>query len=115
MQNDFKNTLCEIEVCVCVCARARQRESVCVCVTERTCPWCDVPATMCVFVFVCARERERESERERERAAVHLFRKTFSGLAFLEVQSLCTCGTQGKKMSKGHLPRVVYHQVYNVN
>ena len=22
-------------------------------------------------------------------------------------------GTQGKKMSKGHLPRVVYHQVYN--
>ena len=23
-------------------------------------------------------------------------------------------GTQDKKMSKGHLPRVVYHQVYNV-
>ena len=23
-------------------------------------------------------------------------------------------GTQDKEMSKGHLPRVVYHQVYNV-
>jgi len=36
-----------------------------------------------------------------------------SGLDFQVDRLRVGWGTQDKKMSKGHLPRVVYHQTYN--
>ena len=67
------------------------------------------------FVLWCGQPTRKALCERMVHRVTSLIRNTpLLGPDFYQVQKVRGGGTQNKKMSKGHLPRVVYDQVYNV-